>query len=125
MYNQILLTNILRILEEKGMTKKQLSEKSGVSIAFMQDLTQGRGNPSLKTMEAIAGALETPIQVLLEINDVTDGDLEALLPGNKQKFSDLPAGYKRTYAILNDFQDFQVRQWDAANKKLIQKIKKQ
>jgi len=123
LYNQILLTNILRILEEKGMTKKQLSEKSGVSITFLQDLTQGRGNPSLKTMEAIADALETPIQVLLEISDV-DGDLEALLPGNKQKYSDLPAGYKRTYAILNDFQDFQVRQWDAANKKLIQKIKK-
>ena len=123
MYNQILLTNILRILEEKGMTKKQLSEKSGVSITFLQDLTQGRGNPSLKTMEAIADALETPIQVLLEISDV-DGDLEALLPGNKQKYSDLPAGYKRTYAILNDFQDFQVRQWDAANKKLIQKTKK-
>jgi transcriptional regulator with XRE-family HTH domain len=39
------------------MTKLGLSEKSGVSISFLSDLTNGKGNPSLKVMENIAVAL--------------------------------------------------------------------
>jgi transcriptional regulator with XRE-family HTH domain len=124
LYNQILLTNILRILDEKGMTKKQLAEKSGISLSFMQDLTLDRGNPSLRIMESIADALETPLPLLLEVNEESDEELAALLPFSKYKFSDLPDGYQRIHAVLNDLQAFQVKQWDIANKKIIQKIKK-
>ena len=35
MYNLILITNILRILDEKDMTKSELAEKAGVSISFL------------------------------------------------------------------------------------------
>ena len=48
MYKYIFFTNVLRILDERGMTKKELSERSGVSISFLSDLTTGKANPSLK-----------------------------------------------------------------------------
>ena len=75
MYNQIFFTNILRILDERGMAKNELSEKAGVSVSFLSDLTNGKANPSLKVMESIAEALETPLPMLLEH---TDMDAEAL-----------------------------------------------
>ena len=69
MYNQILFTNVLRLLEEMGMTKNELAQKSGISVSFLSDLTNGKANPSLKIMEAIAEALETPLPTLLELTD--------------------------------------------------------
>ena len=61
MYNLILITNILRILDEKDMTKSELAEKAGVSISFFTDLTNDKANPSLRIIEAVAEALETPL----------------------------------------------------------------
>ncbi|MBW9760766.1 helix-turn-helix domain-containing protein, partial [Escherichia coli] len=50
MYNLIFFTNILRLLEERDMTKQELSQKAGVSISFLSDLTNGKANPSLRVM---------------------------------------------------------------------------
>ena len=77
MYKVIFFTNVLRILDERGMTKNELSERSGVSISFLSDLTTGKANPSLKVMEAIASALETPLPLLLESTDL---DKHTLMP---------------------------------------------
>ena len=65
-YKIIFYTNVLRILDERNMTKTDLAKRSGVSISFLSDLTTGKANPSLKVMEAIAAALETPLPELLE-----------------------------------------------------------
>ena len=48
MYNLILITNILRILDEKDMTKSELAEKAGVSISFFTDLTNDKAKRSQK-----------------------------------------------------------------------------
>ena len=50
MYNYIFFTNVLRLLDERHMTKKELSNRSGVSISFLSDLTTGKANPSLKAV---------------------------------------------------------------------------
>jgi len=81
-YKYIFFTNVLRILDERGMTKNELSERSGVSISFLSDLTTGKANPSLKVMEAIASALETPLPLLLESTDLDKNTLDALAGGN-------------------------------------------
>ncbi|MBE3780532.1 helix-turn-helix domain-containing protein, partial [Vibrio parahaemolyticus] len=70
MYNYIFFTNVLKILDERHMTKSELAERSGVSISFLSDLTTGNANPSLKVLEAIASALETPLPLLLESTDL-------------------------------------------------------
>ncbi|EET0158848.1 helix-turn-helix domain-containing protein, partial [Escherichia coli] len=70
MYNLIFFTNILRLLEERDMTKQELSQKAGVSISFLSDLTNGKANPSLRVMESIANALDVALPVLLETTDL-------------------------------------------------------
>jgi transcriptional regulator with XRE-family HTH domain len=117
MYNEILFTNILRLLDERGMTKNELAEKADISNSFLSDLTNGIANPSLKIMEAIADALETPLATLLEYTDLDPKALDALAGGKARR--SLPEGFVRVSAVLPDHQAFIVRKWDeAARKKL-------
>ena len=121
MYNQIFFTNVLRLLEEQGMTKHDLAEKAGMSISFLSDLTNGKANPSLKIMGSIADALSVPLPTLLEMTDLDKATLDAVSGGKAPKR--LPDGFARIAAILNEYQAFTVRQWDEANRKQIAKSK--
>ena len=98
MYNYIFFTNVLRLLDERHMTKKELSDRSGVSISFLSDLTTGKANPSLKVMEDIAQALETPLPLLLESTDLDKEALDALAGGKAPR--SLPPGFERVAAVL-------------------------
>ncbi|EDP0643676.1 transcriptional regulator [Salmonella enterica] len=121
MYNQIFFTNILRLLDERGMTKHELSERAGVSISFLSDLTNGKANPSLKVMEAIADALETPLPLLLESTDL-DREALAEIAGHPFK-SSVPPGYERISVILPSHKAFIVKKWgDDTRKKLRGKL---
>lgn len=120
MYNYIFFTNILRILEERNMTKHELSERSGVSISFLSDLTTGKGNPSLKVMEAIASALDEPLPLLLECTDLDDKTLDVLTGGRTHR--SLPPGYVRVSVILPEYRAYIVRKWsEDAQKKIHEK----
>lgn len=122
MYNLILITNILRILDEKDMTKSVLAEKAGVSISFFTDLTNDKANPSLRIVEAIAEALETPLPMLLDSSDMNAADLEILA---NRKLSRLPKGFVWKGAVLSEFEAYQVEQWDKKNRAILSKeIKK-
>jgi transcriptional regulator with XRE-family HTH domain len=118
LYNHIFFTNILRFLDERRMTKKELSEKSGVSISFLSDLTTGKANPSLQVMESIASALGKPLPMLLESTDLDRESLDALAGGKAQL--SLPPGYERVAAILPEHQAFIVKKWDEAARKKLQ-----
>lgn len=114
-YNYIFFTNVLRLLDKKNMTKFQLREKAELSAGVINDVTLGRGNPSLKTMEQIAVALDTPLSVLLE-TDLDKRSLELLTEG---KIICLPEGYVWVSAILPARQAFIVNKWaEAAKEKL-------
>ncbi len=116
-YNQIFFTNILRLLDERGMTKNELSDRAGISVSFLSDLTNGKANPSLKIMESIANALDTPLPTLLETSDLSSKDIDTLAGGKAVKR--LPLGMVRITAVLTEYQAFKVRQWDAANVRLV------
>jgi transcriptional regulator with XRE-family HTH domain len=116
-HNQIFFTNILRLLDERGMTKNELAERAGISVSFLSDLTNGKANPSLKIMESLADALETPLTTLLETTDLSTQDLEAL--AGSKPVTGLPAGFVRVTAVLTEYQAFNVRQWNQANMKAI------
>ena len=115
MYNYIFFTNVLRLLDERHMTKKELSDRSGVSISFLSDLTTGKANPSLKVMEDIAQALETPLPLLLESTDLDKEALDALA-GRKSPRS-LPPAFERVAAVLPEQQAFIVKKWGEATRK--------
>lgn len=117
LYNQIFFTNVLRVLDELGISKNELSDRAGMSVSFLSDLTNGKANPSLKIMESIAKALDVALPALLEITDLDQESLD-LLAGGKSPNS-LPPGYVRVAAVLTEYQAFQVRQWNEANRKQI------
>lgn len=119
MYNQIFFTNVLRLLDEQGMTKSELADQAGISVSFLSDLTNGKANPSLKIMDAIARALGSALPALLEISDLDDETLDALAGG--KAFKSLPDGYVRISAILTEFQAFNVMNWDQENRKKLHK----
>jgi transcriptional regulator with XRE-family HTH domain len=118
-YNQILFTNILRLLEEQGVTKHELAIRANISDSFLSDLTNAKANPSLKVMEAIADALETPLPLLLELTDLDKETLDELAGGKAQR--SLPDGFTRISAIVTEYQAFRIRQWDQANKDILKK----
>lgn len=115
MYSEILYTNILRLLDEMGLTKNDLAQRAGISVSFLSDLTNGKGNPSLRIMESIADALETPLPTLLEFTDLDQASLDELAGGHSAQ--SVPPGYTRLAAILTEFQAFKVKQWDKENRK--------
>ena len=122
MYNLILTTNILRILREKKITKAELAEKAGISISFITELTNDKANPSLRIMESIADALETPLPALLELTNIDKEVVDELMKGKPQ--SRLPEGYVHVSALLTDFQAYQVSLWNEENKKQVLTRKK-
>lgn len=97
------------------MTKSELAELAGISVSFLSDLTNGKANPSLKIMDAIARALSSALPALLEITDLDDETLDALAGGKAIK--SLPDGYVRVSAVLTEFQAFNVKQWDQENRR--------
>lgn len=119
-YDLIFFTNVLRILDEQGMTKQDLSEKSGVSISFISDITTGQGNPSLKVMEKIAIALQTPLPFLLESSDLPPAALDELADHPVLK-SSVPSGYVWVSAVLSEFRAFVVRGWAEETKRLLKR----
>lgn len=122
MHDRIFLTNVLRLLDERKMTKTELHELSGVSASFLSDLTKGKGNPSLKIMASIAEALQVPLPLMLEHvesevwTDFYHGVQEKTIP-------DLPSGYEYVGAILPSHKAFQVKKWDIETREQIKNIK--
>lgn len=122
MYSLIFFTNVLRLLDERNITKHELADKAEISISFLSDLTNGKANPSLKIMEAIAQALNEPLPHLLEQTDLDLQSMSQLKAGNVA--ASLPEGYRRVSAVLTEYQAFTVEQWDQANRKLISESQK-
>lgn len=121
MYNLILTTNILRILREKKISKAELSERAGVSISFLNDLTHDNANPSLRIIEAIAKALETPLPLLFDNSDMSAAERTLLGESDSER---LAKGFVWKGAVLTEFQAYQVAQWDRENREIIKKTTK-
>ncbi|MDN4697246.1 helix-turn-helix transcriptional regulator [Vibrio parahaemolyticus] len=51
----------LRRLERKKLTIEDLASKSGLSVAHLSRLENGRKSPTITTLEKIALALDVPI----------------------------------------------------------------
>lgn len=58
--------NVFLIREKRKMTQKQLAEKSGVAIAALTRIESGKNsNPTLKTMNLLARAMQVSIKELV------------------------------------------------------------
>jgi transcriptional regulator with XRE-family HTH domain len=117
-HKKILCINIMRYLALRGLKKSDLAAKANVSISYISDVTNAKGNPSLETMVAIADALEVPLVALLETPLVGTDDWDASLAETILKDDaklGLPPGYRRVCAIVNEHQAFQIAKWHKAS----------
>lgn len=60
---------IKKYRKQKGLTLKELSELTGISISFLSDIERGRRNPSIENAVIIAKALSFDASIILP-NDV-------------------------------------------------------
>ncbi|WP_081608051.1 helix-turn-helix domain-containing protein [Metapseudomonas furukawaii] len=65
MYNQNFSENVNWLLGARDWSKTELHKRASVSLAFVSDITAGKGNPSVDVMEKISGALGVPLPLLL------------------------------------------------------------
>lgn len=125
-HRKILCINIMRYLALRGLRKSDLATKANVSISYISDVTNAKGNPSLETMVAIADALSVPLEALLAPPPVGTDDWDASLADAMLKDDaklGLPHGYRRISAIVTDHQAYQVSKWhQAAHDKLKCKV---
>ena len=49
--------------KEKGMTQQELAEATGISQADISRLEHGTGNPSIKTLQRVAKALQMALKI--------------------------------------------------------------
>jgi|TARA_B100000378_G_scaffold273767_2_gene267179 transcriptional regulator with XRE-family HTH domain len=116
-HRKILCINIMRYLALRGLKKSDLATKAGVSISYISDVTNAKGNPSLDTMVAIADALDVPLVALLQPPPVGTDGWDASLADSVLKDDcklGLPPGYRRVSAIVNEHQAFQIAKWHKA-----------
>ena len=62
-------SHIRSIRKSKGLNLKGLSEKSGLSIPYISDIERDVVNPSLKTLQAIAKALDLSLPEIVDYNN--------------------------------------------------------
>jgi XRE family aerobic/anaerobic benzoate catabolism transcriptional regulator len=63
----------------RGLTRRALAERSGVSERFLAQIESGRGNVSLLRLEDLARALDVPMVRLLSAPESTSGPRVALI----------------------------------------------
>lgn len=56
--------NIYDIRQKQGLTLRQLSIQSGVGLATLTDLENGKSDPRLSTICLVATALDVPVTQL-------------------------------------------------------------
>ena len=73
----------------RDLTLKNLAEATGLSVSYLSDIERGRTNPSLKTVEALADALDITVQTLLTgVEFVDEISSENLPEGLQELLSD-------------------------------------
>lgn len=80
---------------QRGMTRKQLAEQSGISIAYLARVESGTGNISLGLLHKLAVALNIPIESFLTPEETHGADFTVILEFLKRQRPDELARIRR------------------------------
>lgn len=58
--------NVRRLRNGKGLTQERLAENADVSVSLIQQIERGVKDPRASTLVALAGALNTSVDSLVE-----------------------------------------------------------
>lgn len=75
-----LAERLRELRSQQGWRLKDLAGKSGLSVPYLSDLERGRTNPSLDTLQTLAGSYNVSVNDLLAPVDFYGERTEASLP---------------------------------------------
>lgn len=82
----VISERIFYILEEKGITQKEFSERTGISQSTISDWKRKKTNPSADKILKICETLNvTPYELLSERNDMVVDKVDYLIALNDQE----------------------------------------
>lgn len=76
--------NVRRLRKAKGISQQKLGEKAGFDYRYIGFIEQARVNPTIKTLEKVANALNVTVRDLFPANS----EVEANKKGVPAKISD-------------------------------------
>lgn len=92
---ELIAANLRLFRAQRGMTRKQLAEHSGVSVPHLARLESGQGNVSLGVLTKIASAVNQPLGKLIAEHPEQHGDLELIVEFLKQQPAAILAEIRR------------------------------
>jgi transcriptional regulator with XRE-family HTH domain len=81
---EIIAINTMRLRKEFGFTQFMLSEKSGITQGMLSDIENSRSNPSIKTLERLAQALNVSVLELMKDPEINNQSLKDKLEAVEQ-----------------------------------------
>ena len=57
---------------KKGMTLKELSELTGLSVSFLSQIERGRSSMTITSLKKISNALDVPMKVIVDVKEEND-----------------------------------------------------
>jgi len=70
--NELIAKNIKRLRELKNLSQKEVSAKSGVPQGQYSRIENGHVEPSVSTLEKLAGVFEVSIAEFFKTNDINE-----------------------------------------------------
>ena len=107
----ILARNIRHFRGQRGMTRKNLAEQSGVSLPHLARLESSQGNVSVVLLGKVAKALNRPVASLFAEDDALSGDLGIIVEFLKRQPSNQLAAIREKL-----FAEFEPRQQDKGDR---------
>ena len=95
--------NILKIREEKNVSRADLAEKAKISYNYLSQIEQERKRPTIPVLEKISTALDVPLASLFGEDGFTYWKLQEIITdiGNKYEISSLKTLLSQVVDILN------------------------
>ena len=94
------------IRQAKGISLKEMAERTGLSANYLSQIERGKANPSISVLKRITDTLAVPYMSLVETSRTLKPD-DGILPvqvvkANKRKMLVYPGGQRRAYLLTPD-----------------------
>jgi XRE family transcriptional regulator, regulator of sulfur utilization len=96
--------------QERGQRLKDVSEIAGISIPYLSDLERGRTNPSLDTLQTLAGAYGITVHdLLLSVEFYGEVSQQSLPKGLAELIADPVLGQQMTPDWISSLSRIELR----------------
>ena len=102
--------NIKRFRAEKGMTQEQLAERLHVTRQAVSNWEQGKTQPDLETLSAMAEVFEVPVEELIYGN-TTQKESKVIIEKTTKKGIDMGAAVGVALAVVLSYTKWQSIGW--------------